>query len=243
MSESVMSGYLEICKRFTGEAPDEAIIKEPYLPYVPRDWNGLLVLAEAQNLADDNYVSKLRAENRPEELMDRLNLLSKDIWHVDIEPWRNLTIPLALKSMKHELDLTRVAVSNAVPWSIAAGKRNLNPTPKMMEKSVLFWKELFSRWHPKAIITCGKIAREVMHLAEAPILLELRLPSPNNINRICRMFDREDLLNRYSEVREAAEDLKRERNMELKFNDGQIFFACHAVSLGKKFASVLAPAA
>ncbi len=42
---------LAVCRRFRDAAPSETIFPEPYLPYVPSDWNGILVLAEAQHLA------------------------------------------------------------------------------------------------------------------------------------------------------------------------------------------------
>jgi hypothetical protein len=42
---------LAVCRRFRDTAPTETIFPEPYLPYVPSDWNGILVLAEAQHLA------------------------------------------------------------------------------------------------------------------------------------------------------------------------------------------------
>lgn len=38
-----------ICKNYILPKKDRATVSEPYIPYIPKSWNGVLVLAEAQN--------------------------------------------------------------------------------------------------------------------------------------------------------------------------------------------------
>ena len=45
---SAMEGgqaLLQVCEQCTLLAPAGAVVKEPYVPYVPDAWNGVLVLA------------------------------------------------------------------------------------------------------------------------------------------------------------------------------------------------------
>jgi hypothetical protein len=52
---------IRICKQYGPLGTIHAIIAEPYIPFVPEDWNGVLVLAESQNLSKKNasYVAWL----------------------------------------------------------------------------------------------------------------------------------------------------------------------------------------
>lgn len=43
---------LDVCRRNILDNEQLAVVPEPYIPYVPESWNGLLVLAEAQNLSE-----------------------------------------------------------------------------------------------------------------------------------------------------------------------------------------------
>jgi len=79
----------------------------------------------------------------------------------------------------------------------------------------------------------GNIAERVMKKAD--ILqnekwLKLRLPSKNAMCRVCGMFDCEGLQSRFPEVQKTKEAM--EEAMDIQFKTWQIFFACHAVSLG-----------
>ena len=41
----------EICASHITPSEISVVIPEPYVPFVPDDWNGILVLAESQNLS------------------------------------------------------------------------------------------------------------------------------------------------------------------------------------------------
>ena len=41
---------ITICQRYVLDAHSLVVVPEPYIPLMPEQWNGTLVLAEAQNL-------------------------------------------------------------------------------------------------------------------------------------------------------------------------------------------------
>ena len=223
---------LDICRKYRDDAPAGVVFDEPYLPYVPSQWNGILVLAEAQNLSmpDKNeYVKRLRkmsSEGRMKRLPD------SEGKYIGVNPWDDGHAKLALKAMIPNLELKRVAVSNAVPWScVGDDGENKNPNEEMRKKASAFWRELFDRWEPelKKIIALGKVTRKVMSDAGMKdSVFALRLPSPMALRRLQNLFDREDLLARFPEARRAIETLG------ITATDTHVLFACHAVSLGGK---------
>ena len=224
---------VNLCREFADRAPDGVIFPEPYLPYVPAKWNGVLVLAEAQNLGNPEAGHVLWLEGLPpEERIKRLYIAHSLGQDLGVGPWDNGITKLALKAMTPNLCLNKVAVSNAVPWSCRGeGVANVNPTAEMKDMAVDFWRELFAIWRPelKALILLGKVASDVMTRTGAgDDALELRLPVPQNLYRSCGMFDQGDLLTRFPEVRRAADELGVTPNLS------EVFFACHAVSLGKQ---------
>jgi hypothetical protein len=100
----------------------------------------------------------------------------------------------------------------------------------MQQRAAEFWRDLVGVWQPdfKPLILLGKIAANVMDAAGIKDAIRLRLPSPKNIQRVCGMFDPKDLLERYPEVNTAG------KGLGLAFNPSNVFFACHAVSLGQR---------
>jgi hypothetical protein len=67
---------ISICENHTLPLTINAVVKEPYIPYLPEKWNRILVVAEAQNLSDTNYVNGLI--NAPiETRIRRLGTLAK----------------------------------------------------------------------------------------------------------------------------------------------------------------------
>lgn len=229
MERDMRDRMLAVCRRFAEAAPAEAMIREPYLPYVPANWNGVLVLAEAQQLAGPKQYHELLRGLSAEQRMDRLSLPYPS--GIGVGPWDDGTAKLALKAMMPELDLSQVAVGNAVPWSCRTESgTNANPTEAMWRQAAAFWRELLDVWRPefRPLILLGKVAARVLDDAGARNAVKLRLPSPNNIQRICGMFDQDDLLARYPEVGVAGAELG------ISLNPSNVFFACHAVSLGHR---------
>jgi hypothetical protein len=229
---------LKVCKNHCYRNAENVIVPEPYWPYVPENWNGILVLAESQSSVCPEYWEWVKKEPT-EERMQRLGKNPKEPKEIGIGPWDDRTIKLALQAIfegaNPKLKLEEVAVSNAVPWTRKGTGKNLNPDEQMQAKAAEFWKAIFDVWQPdiKALVILGNIAKRVM--ASAGVLsdskykekwLKLRLPSPNAINRVSGMFCCDDLEIRFSEVKKARECLGMGQNPR------QIFFACHAVSLG-----------
>jgi len=125
------------------------VLPEPYIPYLPpvavgEDWNGVLLLAEAQNMGNREvvYCDKLESAHQRDR-WNRLNLsycrfpeklrpspcgVHRD---VAIAPWKNGVMPfvvVALAELHSKaadvlgtdnglLAVQHVAVCNAVPWS------------------------------------------------------------------------------------------------------------------------------
>lgn len=251
---------LNVCKEHCYQNAENVIVPEPYLPYVPENWNGILVLAESQMIGEkDNYARWLQElKSKPEHVMTRLGRKEPTPPYpnkpkkIGIGPWDDGTIKLALQAIFEganlNLKLEDVAVSNAVPWTYKGVDKNLNPDDemqtknKMEAKAVEFWEEIFDVWQPniKAMVILGNVAERVMH--NAKILgkyekkcLRLRLPSPKAINRVSGMFCCDDLKTRFPEVQKALDALEKDEELRKQLEKQykmKVFFACHAVSLG-----------
>ena len=224
---------LQICRKYAKTCPPDVMISEPYLPYVPDAWNRVLVLAEAQQLAgpkSKKYLEWLKGL-LPEK---RIMRLPHDSDVVGVGPWDDGSIKLALCAMFPEYSPNETAVSNAVPWSCCTKQEsNKNPSSEMIDVAVKFWRELLEAWHPKldVVITVGKIAKQVIEKADEQVkVIALRSASRQCMNRAQGLFDKDDLLERYPEVRHAIEVL----GLHPDQKPGQIFFACHAVSQARK---------
>lgn len=232
-----LQAMVDVARRHTLGTDDldedglEVAFEESYLPYFPRNWNGVMVLAESQNLpsAADGYCQHLSSLTE-EERLTRLPA-SDDL--IGVAPWDDGSIPLMVKSIWNDLDVLEVAVGNAVPWSCRkVGGGNANPRKVMVPRASEFWNELLpilsSKLH--TILVFGKIAEEVLRCSVEKtrwngLFLPLVLPSPWNMNRLASMFVKEDMLSRFPEVENARQLLKDD------FSWCQIAFACHAVSV------------
>ena len=221
-----------------GDQRCQIVIREAYIPYIPPQWNGYLVLAEAQNLANSNdgYVQRLTGLS-PQGRMNRLNRLNRFADGLGVGPWDDGSLPCAIEAA-FPLNSCETAVSNAVPWSRTnPDDTNENPSEEMKDKAVRFWEDLLPLLKPKLthIITAGQHAKEVLEKAIEKVLerapnmsfrqLSVRLPSPQAMSRTSGMFAVEDLLRRYPEVHQVVQ-----RNPEW-LDRNIVFFACHVVSL------------
>lgn len=214
-----------ICERHVLEEKEDVVFAEPYIPYVPENWNRVLVLAEAQNLSKTNktYVDGLTAKT-PLERMQRLS----DPGNLGVGPWDDGTLKFALKAA---LDLAPedTAVSNSVPWS-QKGKANKNPSGFLRERSVSLWREFIPKLNPLWIVTAGKVARITIAEAIKEISWKgkiIKLRSASQLSRVSGLFFVGDLLLRYPEVErvmKANPDWVKSRKQD------RVFYACHAVS-------------
>ncbi len=224
---------MQTCEKHVIHEEIEVVIREPYIPYVPENWNGVLVLAEAQNLSstNDSYVEKLKRMSSKERYK-RLNEHHNDL---GIQPWDDGSLKLAIESALM-IDADTTAVSNAVVWSqVDELNRNITPSTKLIDLSTKFWTDLLPLKIPEHIVTCGNTAHRVFSETFKVIRFtgqhtKLRLPSKTAMSRVSGMFSKDDLLKRYEEVNEIV---KKHPEWTDKFKQNKIFFACHAVSIVK----------
>ena len=237
-----LNELLDVCARHTlseqdveeiakeGKEKGQIVIREAYIPYIPPQWNGYLVLAESQNLANTKDVQNPKILTSQEQM----NRFSDG---PAVGPWNDGSLPCAIEAA-FPLNSCKTAVSNAVPWSRTTpdGRQNQTPSKTMKDKAVRFWEDLLplmKLMKPKLthIITAGKVAQKVLERA-APeghyCLKSVWLPSPRAMSPKSGMFDVEDLLRRYPEVHRVVQS-KPEWFQTYKRN--KVFFACHVVSL------------
>lgn len=218
-----------ICQRHILPSSFGAVFAEPYYPHLPENWNGILVLAEAQNLSDPDgaYVRQLAALS-PDDRIRRLNLGDGQ----GVMPWQDGSLPLGLSALWPAEPMAAYAYSNAVPWSLReAPGRNQNPDKILTEQAKSFWADSFAVLKPRLVVASGSIARGVVAATFKGPVLNVRLPSPNAMARVAGLFDPDDLLHRFPEVTQALERLPWIR--ERSYLNNKIFFACHVLSVGK----------
>ena len=196
--------------RAYGEFGDGVVIREPYIPYLPKGWNGILVLAESQNLSATNegYVDDLMRLD-PTGRMKRLGHPELGEGEdVGVAPWDDGSLKLAVEAA-FGASAERTGVSNAVLWSQRDPntKANANPDAHLQELSSVLWRDMLEIIQPERVICSGNIAHWVICSAgwTGGRIDKVRLPSPNGISRVSGMFSEEDLLNRYPEVRKVVE--------------------------------------
>jgi hypothetical protein len=215
-----------------GEAP--TTVREPYIPFIPEDWNGRLVLAEAQNhgIAAVDYLHWLKGLSSDERL-NRLYLRE----HLGIQPWDDGTLKLAVASAFCD-DPIRWGVSNAVLWSMVdSAGRNQTPSDFTKRRSLEVWTDFLRIMKPQFVLASGKIATSIVtaareKLGKAIPYVSVCLPAPTNLSRVSGMFAPEDLLNRFPEVGDVLS--KHEDWLTPTYRSNKIFFACHTVSKVKK---------
>ncbi|MCG9730077.1 hypothetical protein L1D44_09465 [Shewanella sp. Isolate13] len=227
-----VEGLISTCKKYVLDDRNAVVISEPYIPYVPENWNGILVLAESQNLSVSNsdYVQSLSSMSAD----DRIQRLGYSSEFVGVYPWDDGSIKLAVEAAL-SVSASQVAVSNAVLWSQRGGnEQNVNPDLDLQSLSSKIWSELLSILNPKVVVCCGKIAQSVVSKSgwEGEKIL-FRLPAKTAMSRVSGMFTEEDLFDRFPEVKKVAD----ENPLWLSggYRQNKIFFACHAVSVTPKY--------
>ena len=218
MDRDLTDSLLGTCRLHVLETQQEETVPEPYIPYVPENWNRGLVLAEAQNhgAKSHDYLTWLREQDSTTRML-RLYARGDGL---GCQPWDDGSLKLA--------------VANAVLWSrIDRAKRNDNPSKRMERNSVKVWCEFLEILSPEWVVTAGKVARMIIDQTQYQgCRLSLKLPSPSYLSRVSGLFDEEDLLQRYPEVLEVMEG--RPELLRGGYRRNKIFFACHAVSSAQK---------
>jgi len=211
----------------------------PYAPYVPKNWNRILVLAESQQLRGKNegnidYVKSLLNASY-EDLIFRLGNIritgEKPEEQVGITPWDEGFIKLAMLSCFPEYKSNQYAVSNAVPWHLDKG--NETQTEFLEQKSITFWKEILAVLKPKYIVCTGVYADDIISDTEYCIerdCQQFHIRSASQLGRVINLFDENDLLERYPEVKNAISS--NPQVVEISGMDKRyyVFYAAHAVS-------------
>lgn len=230
MQHKRLNRLLEICRRHCLRN-SRVVVGEPYIPFLPDKWNGILVLAEAQNMSTKNqdYVDRVKAMKRDE----RFQRLGRVEWEgIGIQPWDDGSLPLAVASVFPELAVKQFGVSNAVVWSQRTEEgANKNPSDDLVRRSVRFWSDILAVLKPEQVVTAGKIARGVIEQAWQGSHLALRSPSPRYLSPLVGLFDNEDLFRRFPEVSDALD--RQPELLDGHYRANKIFFACHAVSVAK----------
>lgn len=221
---------IELCKTYTLSKDFKVVVNEPYAPFVPKNWNGCLILAESQNLSETNakYVSYLQSLTSTEKFY---RLSNPD--DIGIQPWDDGSLKLAVQSALG-IQASETALSNSVVWSqVTPEGNNANPSKELIKVSTSFWSELLSFLKPDRIITSGKIASDVIDTVKGRAWehIRLRLPSPNAMSRVSGMFPAKELLLRYPEVKREIDN--HPEWVEGGYRQNKIFFACHAVTIVK----------
>ena len=216
----------------------DAVIPEPYIPYVPDNWNRILVLAEAQNLSATNsaYVKKLIDFNS-EARVYRLYFGSD----IGVGPWDDGTLPFALASIWPNVEVQACGVSNACLWSRVHAAKNGNPDEGMIQGSIRLWRAFREILNPRLVVAAGLIAHRVAAEAFLCDRLLLRLPSPRSVSSAAAFFPESVMFERFPEVEAAA---KRHAKLLTKYRRNKIFYACHAIasSLNQQGKDELLPA-
>jgi hypothetical protein len=216
-----------ICARHHLPATIPAVVPEPYIPYIPEDWNGILVLAEAQNLSDTNraYREKLLAA----DTRLRYGRLGP-IYGIGIEPWADGTMPFAVEAA-FGVDPKQCAISNAIPWSQAVGRTNVTPATAMIRAAAPFLLEVLRELRPNTVLVCGKRSQWVfdeMRLCEAPPwrLIRANSASPLGTAQLIREFPLQQVEQRFPSVATLMKKYSSSRYWK-----NRVAFACHVVQL------------
>ncbi|SHL46412.1 hypothetical protein SAMN05720764_11480 [Fibrobacter sp. UWH5] len=239
-------GILEIRKELAAICANElysgltdVVVPEPYIPYIPENWNGVLVVAEAQNITEKSYSNYSKNQKivrlYPNKDLSQNYEVSGPFPELDVKPWEDGTIPLALKAAL-DLNPWECAVGNACFWSRRCGNANENPNDEMKNQSKDLWLKMWPLLgeHITKVVCCGKIAWSIMDFVGDGKKLELKHSSRRILNPISDMLSEEDLFKFYPAVKKAYDELGFDKS-NLSYKRNAVFYACHAVSWLKGF--------
>lgn len=211
----------------------------PYAPYIPKNWNGILVLGTSQKIKVKNNGDKEYRESlldlSDDYLIFRLGNQvvtgKKPDQFLGVEPWDNGFLKLAMLSCFPESKVNEFAVSNVIPWELS--KENEIQNNFLASKSINFLKAVLPIIKPKYIISASQMAQDSMLLGYSCKKMNFRyinLLAPGALRYIINLFDENDLYFRYPEVRCAFElnpKLIKRNNPNWRH---YVIYAAHAVS-------------
>lgn len=207
----------------------------PYIPYIPNNWNGILLLGEAQQLSKNNernrkYIEQLEKLDPLNQMMRLANKALFSDGQIGISPWDEGYLQMAMAACFPELLLKQYALSNAIPWHL--NKTNKEQTEKYVEMARQYWYEtlcVLIENGLRVVIRTGEFARDILNWNYLTKHCNLNdvfyLRSASQLERVAYLFDKVDLLTRYPEIQMAIE------KTEAKWQSlNHIFYASHALS-------------
>ena len=210
------------------------VVPEPYVPFIPRlpsGWNGILVVAIAQNLADTQREYREWLESlKPHDRWNRLNIDGSPLKGIGIGPWDDGTIKLCVAALRGAKAVDRIAVSNAILWSGRDGGAVELLSKQAGIASAEAWREMLHVTNPAEVIAFGSDAHKVMKKAGVPQDRLVCMPGPfvRKYSFSFRM-DVGRLVSAFPEVARARADLA--GRVELAHEAMAIHCACACVSL------------
>jgi hypothetical protein len=192
---------IDICKSekylITG---DHIVVSEPYIPYIPENWNGVLVLFEAQNLSGSNKGIEAYRNAVKGDPYNRLGKRDFKKEGIGITPWDEGWMDLPLKACYPKHEIEDYAVGNAVLWSLAKNGKNISPTKELKESSNNIWEQMLKVSLPDKIIAVGSVAQEIISKTEfKDKMIEVYFPYGRYASFVNKHFKYVGELNKYPE--------------------------------------------
>lgn len=130
-SELLKQRMIGVCERNTIKRSElkptnfDIVFEEPYIPYLPENWNVFLVLAEVQNLPRKtksvellDYIEGLEKKESKYRIL-RLEDYPPEYGNkIGVGPWDDDSLKLAFASVFGNESIDQVSISNAVLWSV-----------------------------------------------------------------------------------------------------------------------------
>jgi hypothetical protein len=253
MNVKLQTKLLQICKKhriapyeylnYNHEAPRYNIY--PYSPYIPANWNHILVLGISQNISIRNKGNKEYRESLldalDEDLIFRLGneyvTKQKPGKFIGVEPWDDGLLKLAMLSCFPEFGANQFGVANALPWELSKEDKSLNSF--LEDKSIAFWNETLPVLKPKYIIMVGEAVNDVITCTDYCRTVESAKTNDCNLYKLLpyryftyliNLFDSNDIINRFPEVKHAIKAHPSLVNIIKKYKGFYILYAAHAVS-------------
>jgi len=202
MTKDTRKALIDICQRSCADKSLKTTVPEPYIPYVPTRWNGVIVLAEAQNHSGDYLadLKKMSARRR----FTRLGALSG----VGVQPWDDGCLKAAT-AVVLGLNPENTAVSNGVLWSQLNSRGvNVNPGPDLIKKSGQLWTAMLEVLKPKCVVSAGRVSERVIKIAAKKCNTKFEhivwpLPSPRVLRPLYGYLDENKVARRFPEIAKA----------------------------------------
>ena len=252
--ENLINQLVAICRDPDLSQPDPMIStanydKLPYIPFIPENWNGILVLAESQQLSGNKKgnIDYIKLLNEADEIDQITRLGNKTItekepeFKIGITPWDDGYIKLAMTACYPNKNINEFSVSNVIPWYFI--RSNKLHRKEYIILSNLYWQKIIPiliDYGLNTIIRTGTYARNILNskLVNNERLMKsvYYLRSASQLERVAYLFDSNDLKAHYSDINKDINKLKSIQEEEINLDtESHIFYTAHALSkIGSK---------